>query len=602
MIKIPTLGLILIALLLAASPAINPLIGIAKSGPASAGELAGLWKARRHVSAEIKGTLFIRQNESGMWAEVAGHKIAADITGRAGNTITFKLPGELGSFKGSFDTRRTKITGHWTQPQTVMTSAMASPVVLTGYGRNAWRGNITPLEETITLYLTVKAREDGSTGAFLRNPERNIGWTQYRIDQIERDGDSLKFLAANKGAEKGRTLADGKYDAERKILTIYLPGRGGSFDLTPVTDDEFTDFYPRGKRTAAYKYNPPPALDDEWPTGTLEEAGLSRSAIEKFIQAIIDTPIDCVNSQEDHGILIARHGKLVLEEYFHGENRDKVHDTRSASKSVAADLMGAAISAGVSIRPSDHVYQIMNGGVFPSDLEPRKRAMTVEHILTMSSGLECDDWNDDSPGFEDRMWEQTAQPDLYKWTMDLKMVREPGAKGAFYCSAGSNLVGGVVARAAKSSTADLFPKLLAEPLGITKYYMIVSPLGDFTFTGGARFLPRDFMKLGQVHLNGGTWKGRRIFTREWSRLATASHVYFETGKAKYGYLWWVNEYPYKGRTITAYFASGNGGQIVMSIPELDMVLAFYGGNYNDRGGFTATRTYVPKYVLPAVEK
>ncbi len=520
----------------------------------------------------------------------------------AGEAVTFELPGSQGSFKGSFELRRTKIFGHWTQPGSTMLSSMASPVTLAKYAPGVWRGNVSPFEDTVSLYLTIKARDDGSAGAFLRNPERNIGWTQYRVDQIEREGESVKLLAANKGSEKGRVLTDGRYYADPQILSINFPNRGGTYDFRRLGPDEVTDFYPRGRPGVTYTYSLPPALNDGWPTALPEEVGLSRAGLEKFVQSIIDTPIDSVRSQEDHGILIARHGKLVLEEYFHGENRDKAHDTRSASKSVASDLTGAAMMAGVSVRPSDHVYQVMNGGVFPPDLEPRKRALTLEHILTMSSGLECDDWNDDSPGFEDRMWEQTAQPDLYKWTMDLKMVREPGAKGAFYCSAGSNLVAGVVARAAKSSTVELFPKLLAKPLGIEKYYMIVSPLGDFTFTGGARFLPRDFMKLGQVHLNGGTWKGRRIYTPEWSRLATASHVYFETGKAQYGYLWWVNEYPYEGRTIRAYFASGNGGQIVMAIPDLDLVLAFYGGNYNDAGGFTATRTYVPKYVLPVVKK
>jgi len=564
----------------------------------SARELAGIWEAKRHFGPDIKGTLFIRQNGENWSAEIAGRRVSAKM---AGDAVAFELPGGQGSFKGSFDLRRTKIFGHWMQPGTIMMGILASPVTLTKYGSGIWRGNVSPLEDTVSFYLTIKTRDDGSAGAYLRNPERNIGWTQYRVDQIEREGESVKLLAANKGSEKGRVLAEGKYYANDQTLSINLPGRGGTYDFRRLKADEITDLYPRGRPGVTYTYSKPPDLGDGWPTASLEEVGLSRSGIEKFVQAIIDTPIDSVKSQEDHGVLIARHGKLVLEEYFHGENRDKAHDTRSASKSVASDLMGAARAAGVPVDPSDHVYQVMNGGAFPTDLDPRKRALTLEHILTMSSGLECDDNNEDSPGFEDKMWNQTEQPDYYKWTMDLKMVREPGAK-AVYCSAGSNLVGGVVARAAKSNTLEMFPRLLAKPLQIEKYYLTVSPLGDFTLTGGARFLPRDFMKLAQVHLNGGTWNGRRIYTADWSRRATSPSTYLEAYKLKYGYLWWVIEYPYQGRTISAYFASGNGGQIAMAIPELDLVLGFYAGNYNDIGGRTATKTYVPQYILPAVEK
>jgi CubicO group peptidase (beta-lactamase class C family) len=338
-------------------------------------------------------------------------------------------------------------------------------------------------------------------------------------------------------------------------------------------------------------------MNDGWETASLEDVGISRAAITKFIQMLIDRPITSVSSQQDHGVLIARHGKLVLEEYFHGEHRDKAHDTRSASKSVAADLIGAAMYSGVPIKTSVPVYQVMNGGEFPADLEPRRRALTLEHLLTMSSGLDCDDNDPSSPGYEDRMWEQSE--DFYKWTMNLKMVRQPGEKGV-YCSASPNLASGVLYRIAKKSGPVLFQNLLAEPLQIKRYYLPISPQGQYTTTGGARFLPRDFMKLAQVHLNGGTWKGRRVFTAEWSKRATTALSALSPYKLNYGYLWWIIEYPYEGRTIRAYFASGNGGQVAMAVPDLDLVLGFYGGNYTDVGGRTAREVYVPKYILPAV--
>jgi CubicO group peptidase (beta-lactamase class C family) len=106
------------------------------------------------------------------------------------------------------------------------------------------------------------------------------------------------------------------------------------------------------------------------------------------------------------------------------------------------------------------------------------------------------------------------------------------------------------------------------------------------------------MKLGQLMLNGGTWGGRRVVSAEWAKRATSPLV--PLGGVKYGYLWWVVEYPYHGRTLQAFYAGGNGGQVLMGIPELDLVVAFYGRNYNDPVMFRIQRRLVPDAVLPAI--
>jgi CubicO group peptidase (beta-lactamase class C family) len=364
-----------------------------------------------------------------------------------------------------------------------------------------------------------------------------------------------------------------------------------------VAANETSDFYPRGRPKAPYYYAPPPAFDDGWPTASVEEVGISRSGVEKFIRMIIDTPIDSVNAPEVHGVLIARYGKLVLEEYFHGEHRDKPHDTRSASKSLTATLTGAAIAAGVPLKATSPVYQVMNGGTFPPDLEPRKLALTLEHLLTMSSGLDCDDEDESSAGHEEKI---PPSVNLYDFAMGLKMIREPGKKAA-YCSIGAHLAGGVLARASGRSLLDLMYDLLAQPLQIRRYYMGVTGTGDVYMGGGARFLPRDFTKLAQLHVNGGTWNGRRVLTPEWSRRSTSPFYKFsETSRARYGYLWWVYDYPYKGRTVRAFFASGLGWQYAIGIPELDLVIGFYAGNYFD--DLPLHSDYIPKWILPAVEE
>lgn len=576
---------------------ISPVVRVSTAQSNSASKLTGLWQAKRRFGPDVKGTLLISQVKNDWWAEIAGKKVQAKL---AGDAIPFELPGGQGSFQGKLDLRRSRIVGHWIQPWTIEGGPYASPVTLTTKGRGEWRGDVSPLDASMTFYLMIKAAEDGSVSAFIKNPERNLGFRQYPVAQIELEEGSVRLISATKGAEKGRVIAEGKFAADPETLSIYFQNRGVSFDFTRVAANEASDFYPRGRPTANYVYAPPPAFDDGWPTASVEDVGISRSGIEKFIQMIIDTPIDSVKSPEVHGVLIARHGKLVVEEYFHGESRDKPHDTRSAAKSLTATMIGAAINAGVPLKASSPVYQVMNGGTFPTDLEPRKRALTLEHLLTMSSGLDCDDSDEKSPGREDYMVDESGATDFYKYTMDLKMIREPGEK-AVYCSVNPNLAGGVLKAAARRSLPELMQELIAEPMQIKRYYMPLTPSGDAYMGGGVRFLPRDFMKLAQLYVNEGTWNGHKILTPEWTRRATSPlYKFSETSKSSYGYLWWLLDYPYKGRTVHAYYASGNGWQHAIGIPELDLVIGFYAGNYQD--SLPLHRDYVPNWILPAVDK
>ena len=116
-----------------------------------------------------------------------------------------------------------------------------------------------------------------------------------------------------------------------------------------------------------------------------------------------------------------------------------------------------------------------------------------------------------------------------------------------------------------------------------------------------RFRLRDYMKLAQLYLNGGTWNGRRIVSAKRVRRSTQPrYAIGRVSAPNYGYLWWMGEYQYAGRTLPYYFAAGNGGQISLAIPDLDLVVAAFGGNYSDPSGQTTSRDLIPQYVLPAI--
>ena len=113
-------------------------------------------------------------------------------------------------------------------------------------------------------------------------------------------------------------------------------------------------------------------------------------------------------------------------------------------------------------------------------------------------------------------------------------------------------------------------------------------------------VPRDFMKFGQLMLNGGTWDGRRILSREFVERATSP--LYNLAHITYGFNWWSEDFPYKDRSVRSFSALGAGGQVVTVVPELDLVIAFFAGNYSSRIQRDLGHHYVPRHLLPAVRE
>lgn len=554
-----------------------------------ASNLSGLWESHKRFGPDVHGPLLI--DESLQRAEAGPYIV--DVT-NDGDSISFSLPDDQGQFIGQL--KGQSIQGHWIQPPPQQIGQnMASPIVLERIDSGMWRGVIRPRASEYTFFLPIKSGADGELTTFLRNPDRNLGiFTNIR--RIEQDGSALSFIGGFFRSTDEQDLASGSYDEEYDVITMVLPPwRGGTYDFQRVPDDTNSHFHARSKNASPWKYTQPPKLDDGWNTSTLADVGLDEAPIRQMIDEEIRTLDDNLHSHRVHGVLIARNGKLVLEEYFHGFDRNTPHDTRSASKSMASMLVGAAMEAGFDVSADTSVYETMRGQ--SAERELRKQAMTLKHLLTMSSGFYCDDNDSDAPGNENTLQEQQDEPNWYKYTLDLPMAYDPGTN-AIYCSANSNLIGAVLSGATGESLMDLFADLIARPLGVKQYYLGLQPTGEPYLGGGAQWLPRDFMKLGQVMLNGGTWNGHRIVSEEWAAESTQAQV--KIGDRDYGYQWWINEYPYRDGTVHAFFAAGNGGQIIMGIPELDLLIAFYGGNYSDAVLYRAQNVLIPEYILKSV--
>ncbi|HKP48344.1 MAG TPA: serine hydrolase [Pyrinomonadaceae bacterium] len=575
-------------------------VGFVSSGillgqsPAAPPAIEGIWEAKHYAEPNPAGTLDII-DKNGKWnAQIAQFNVAVTVQG---DRVTFELPGAHGRFAGRFVAAHSSIRGHWSQAA----GNFYSPVVLAALGRNDWRGEVVPLADEWTMYLVITRNADGSLGAFIRNPDRNRGFF-WSLNRAELDGNRIKLIGKFLNRGEDRVFGEGNVYPNDDLLSIYFPERSTTYDFRRVKDDSSPGFYALAKNQ--YEYHPPIPYDDGWKVGTLDEAGIAKEPLNELLR-VINSPPASVHDLDLHSLLIARHGKLVFEEYFHGFNRTKPHDLRSAAKSVAATIVGAVMQSGGNLSESTHVYNLLYRGKIPGDFDPRKKEMTVRHLLTMSSGFDCNDWADSQrPGSEDTLEEQrdAGLRDYYDFTLRLPMDSSPGAKPA-YCSVTANLLGAVLKAATNRPVQELFQDLVAEPLQMHRYYLGPQPSGEPYLAGGMYLLPRDYMKFAQLMLNGGVWNGKRILSAEFAARAGSPLVKIEGQYPgmRYGYLWWTVEYPYHGRTIHAYFASGNGGQEAVAIPELDLVVLATGGNYNDRAGWSMVREYIPKFILAAVK-
>ncbi len=569
-------------LILLAAIGSTPLRAASQNCPES---LKGIWGAEAWFGPNVKGEIAIVQRGSSYRASFAGMTLPAS---RSGDRLTFAVPGDRGEFRGRFTDAQT-LLGQWIQPPAthVWGTRYATPVVLRSATAGVWRGQLRPLDDGEGMYARIQSdTAPGALRAIISNPERNLGryLGQMRVSCL---GPSITFLREN-----GDTLR-ATLDQGAGVLSLYLPTETATFDLTKRGARDASGFFARA--TTSYSYEAPPPRDDGWTTGTLGDVGIDTARIASWIARVVGADARSIETPYLQAMLIARHGKLVLEEYFHGYQADRVHDIRSAGKSVTTTLFGVAQRLDPTLSVRRRVLDFFPQYKALANDGPGKRAMTVENLLTMTSGLAADDDDGRSLGNEDLL---VQQRDRFKFALDLPMAGTPGVTAA-YSAATINLVGPIIERSSGMWLPEFIYEHFARPLDIDLYHVPMGSTDDAYMAGGMLMLPRDFLKLGQLCLSGGTWRGRRVLDAGWVLAATTAHSRMQPGD--YGYGWWLRTVQVGSRSYHTYRAAGNGGQLVIVVPELDVVVAFMGANYNQGPlWWPWNDSFVPEVLIPSM--
>ncbi|MEM9143475.1 MAG: serine hydrolase, partial [Bacteroidota bacterium] len=207
-----------------------------------------------------------------------------------------------------------------------------------------------------------------------------------------------------------------------------------------------------------FAHSQPKQLDDGWKTVHLKTLGADTALAYRFFNRLEK------ETHKIHSILLVKDNKLVLEEYYNGQGIAEPHDLRSATKSIRSLLLGIAIDQGFIGDVDDPISQYLKHPEPTKNSDPRKKTITLKHLLTMSSGLDCNDLDKKSKGQEDNVYKKK---DWIQYTLDLPMVQDPG-QVSHYCSMGVVLLAEIISKASGMTIQEFAKHFLFDPLGITR--------------------------------------------------------------------------------------------------------------------------------------
>lgn len=299
-----------------------------------------------------------------------------------------------------------------------------------------------------------------------------------------------------------------------------------------------------------------------------------------------------------NSIIVLKEGKILIEEYFNGENRNSLHDPRSVGKSFSSTLTGIEISDGFIKSETQTISDFYKLNQFENFSHSKGNA-TIKDLLTMSSGFDGNDEVINSTGNEENMY---PTKDWVKFTLDLPYQDSLKEKWHYF-TAGVILLGDILNKSAPNGIEKYADDKLFKPLGITNYKWQYTPQNVPNTAGGIEMNALDFAKYGQLYKNGGTWNGQQILNKAWvEKTFTKQKQITGRDNEYYGYLFWNKTFKVNNKDYEAFYCAGNGGNYILIFKNEPLVIVITASAYGQYYAHSQVTEMLSKYILPAIIK
>ncbi len=314
-----------------------------------------------------------------------------------------------------------------------------------------------------------------------------------------------------------------------------------------------------------------------WLVSSPEEQGMSSERLARLVD------FGAANNMDS--VLVTRHGRIVLEATYAPFRAGLRHHIYSATKAVTSSLIGMALGEGLLDSADRRVVDLFVDRPI-ANLDDAKKAITVQHLLDMTSGLA---WQEGLDGPYDSTIAMARSPDWRQYVLDQPMATAPGAR-FYYDSGNSHLLSAILSKVTGRSALDYAREKLFGPLGIDDVLWQADPQGISIGGWGLYLQPRDMAKIGYLWLRGGLWEGRQILPAAWIEGVRQADVDMRESWAtdlRYGLQFWVMP------RRSTFMAVGKNRQLIVVMPELDIVAVVTGSaRFPD---VTSNRVSTPRY-------
>jgi CubicO group peptidase (beta-lactamase class C family) len=257
-----------------------------------------------------------------------------------------------------------------------------------------------------------------------------------------------------------------------------------------------------------------------------------------------------------HSLLVSLRGEIVLEQYYNGTRAGRPANVKSVSKSIISALTGIAIErdliAGVGTKAAAYFPELAKA----RDL---RREITIEHLLTMQSGLQSTSNRYYGAWVNSGNW--------VRHVLTRPLLTPPGTE-MDYSTGNTHLLSAILTKVSRTNTWQFAQETLAAPLGFTLPRWPRDPQGVYFGGNDMELTPRQMLAFGELYLKRGRANGRPVVPERWIEASMVPRGHSSWSGQEYGYGWWLRDLA----GYRSYYAWGFGGQYIIVVPELQLVV------------------------------